>query len=170
MMCVRSVVLNLFSMMHLLWNIFSAKYPLTSAEHFWLKKRCNTQRYAIIVWFIKLSTLNIEHCCIELSFSEKLVLVLHWEALSVLVAGRQLLWPSSSPGTVCFSALFWSQSLQRRRPHINMWRQRVVAATKLFLPGQGAPASQTPKTVWVWMLQTSSGGHGQMTLPEVFPD
>ena len=28
---------------------FSAEYPLTSAKHFWLKERCNTQYCAISV-------------------------------------------------------------------------------------------------------------------------
>ena len=39
---------NLFSLMYPLWNIFSAKYPLTSAKHFWLKKISNSLRCASV--------------------------------------------------------------------------------------------------------------------------
>lgn len=53
-------------------------------------------------------------------------------------------------------SLFWSESLQKRRPHTNMWFQEVITTVKLSFLAPGAPSSHTPRTVWEWMCQTSS--------------
>jgi len=80
----------------------------------------------------------------------------HVNALSVSLGGREatpvIIY---SPGSVCFFVLIVAEEASR---------QHVEAK------GQGAPVSHTHKTVRVWMWQTSSRGHGQMTSPGPFPD
>jgi len=115
-------------------NLFSAKYPLNGAKKRCLKKVMNN---VVLSWSDLLNCRNWKlHCCIELRASaEKLVLMI----------SRSWWQGGDSCDHLCSRLnlfLCFDQSLQRRRPHVLMWRQSFLSQVRV-LQVRVCPASHS---------------------------
>lgn len=163
----KLVLCKLYSIMCSLWNVFFSQekipclYKDVFNNHLINEKYLNAKFQMFGMHHQIHGKPILCHCAVTLRRWTVLhpfgkLLLFQWEMqacasqrVSVTLGGRgqQLQRSNSLQGTVCFFALFWS----RKEASDNMWIQRVIA-------------------LWGWTCQTSSGGHGQMTHPRVFPD